>query len=159
MGKSHSHTAKMGTNTHYKQIVGNKDIIISQHAKYRCLERVPSHILPRYTASEVRKLAVRARHSGINISRMNRLTEEDLFKLDITKSQAEGIYDKYLKSMEKLHSCKCYFYKYFIFFFAGNGSKTLVSVIPALPKGDMEIVLDPNHIPLKKYSESMIVEV
>lgn len=158
MGKSHSHIMKTGAKAHPKKTVGYKDIIISQHAKFRCLERVPSHILPHYTIAEVRKLAARARQSGVNISYMNRLSDKDLLKLDITKAQAETIYEKYLKSMEKMHSCKCYFYRYFIFFFAGNGSKTLVSVIPGLPSGDMEIVLDLNHIPLKNY-ENMIAEV
>lgn len=160
MGKSHSHIVKGRTpSTRGKVTLGYKDILISNHAKLRCLERVPAHILPHYNETEIKKFAARARKSGWNISYMNRLSDEELLEMDITRTQAEHIYEKYTPKLDKMHSCKCYYYKYFIFYFAGGGSRTLISVIPALPDGDMDIVLDQNHIPLKAYADNLVAEV
>lgn len=159
MGKSHSHVVKGRTQANGKHSLGYKDILITQHAKFRCLERVPEHIIPRSSIQDIRKLATHARKYGVNITCMNRLSDEKLLDLDISRAQSEQIYTKYCAQIEKIHSTKCFFYKYFIFFFAGKKSKTLISVIPALSDSDMDIVLAPDHVTFKDYSTSEVAYI
>lgn len=106
----------------YKQNFGKlpyRDIKITLHAKQRAYER-----LGLTKESDIQKLAHSAKYKGV---RIHELTRETYKANDISYDMYRYLKNHYCR---KFKSEKLYYYKDYVYIFAGDRSRCLKSIVP-----------------------------
>ena len=99
--------------------ISHREIKVTYHAKQRAAERLGIN-----KESEIQKLAHSAKYKGVKISALNCDNYAD-------KGITYNMY-RYLKNhyTHQYKSHKIYYYRGYVFVFAGGGSRSLLSIVP-----------------------------